>query len=186
MFAQRRYHRPMAMIRAIEKANSPVGSPTELAAKLFRGFADPTRLAIVVELQNGERRVSDFVTKFAMSQANVSGHVACLKECGLLDDRHEGRQVFYRLAHPEIIELLVAAEQLLERTGTSVSLCPNYATPQPTPNPTPTGPRGTRSATPSTSPNSPMPKSPDLTSPRTEQRQADAMSPTARRTSRAR
>lgn len=96
------------------------------AARLFRGFADPTRLAILLALVGGERRVSDLVAAVGGSQSNVSGHLACLRECGLVTDRPgERRQVFYRLAHPEVVELLRTAEALLGATGAAVELCRN-------------------------------------------------------------
>ena len=44
----------------------------------------------------------------------------------LIIDRHEGRQVFYRAAHSEIVDLLRSAEHLLTATGESIELCPNY------------------------------------------------------------
>ena len=50
-----------------------VQEPTQLAAKLFRGFADPTRLQILLALQAGERRVTDLMTEVGGSQANISG-----------------------------------------------------------------------------------------------------------------
>jgi len=101
-------------------------SPPGLAARLFRGFADPTRIAILLALLDGERRVSDLVDAVGGSQSNVSGHLACLKECGLVLDRPgERRQVFYRLACPEVVELLDAAERLLAATGTAIDLCVN-------------------------------------------------------------
>lgn len=96
-----------------------------MAAKLFRGFADPTRLAILLALTEGERRVVDLVRKVGSSQANVSGHLACLKDCGLVADRPEGRQVFYRIAVPEVYEVLKAAEGVLAATGHRIALCPN-------------------------------------------------------------
>jgi DNA-binding transcriptional ArsR family regulator len=65
----------------------------ELATKLFRGFADRTRLAILLELVPGELRVVDLVRRLDGSQGNISGHLACLKECGLVED---AGQVFYR------------------------------------------------------------------------------------------
>lgn len=100
--------------------------PAELAARLFRGFADPTRVAILLGLLDGERRVSDLVDAVGGSQSNVSGHLACLKECGLVIDRPgERRQVFYRLAQPEVLELLQAAERLLAAGGTAIDLCQN-------------------------------------------------------------
>ncbi|MDP8931083.1 MAG: metalloregulator ArsR/SmtB family transcription factor [Actinomycetota bacterium] len=97
-----------------------------VAAKLFRGLADPTRLAILLALLEGEQRVTDLVARLGCSQANVSGHLACLKECGLVADRPQGRAVFYRAAHAEVIDLLGAAEGLLERIGWAIDLCPNY------------------------------------------------------------
>lgn len=101
-------------------------APASLAARLFRGFADPTRVVILLALLDGERRVSDLVDEVGGSQSNVSGHLACLKECGLVVDRPgERRQVFYRLAQPEVVELLGAAERLLAATGTAIELCRN-------------------------------------------------------------
>ena len=97
-----------------------------VAAKLFRGFADPTRLSILLALLEGEHRVTDLVDRVGGSQANVSGHLACLRECGLVEDRPEGRAVFYRIARGEVVGLLRAAENLLAATGTAVELCRNY------------------------------------------------------------
>lgn len=101
----------------------------DLATKLFRGFADRTRLSILVELGAGELRVVDLVNRLQGSQGNVSGHLACLKECGLVEDRPEGRQVFYRIATPEVASVLRAAEDLLAVAGNTVELCPRYEAP---------------------------------------------------------
>lgn len=100
--------------------------PAVVAAKLFRGLGDPTRLAILLNLLEGERRVTDLVTDIGAAQSTVSAHLACLKDCGLVDDRPQGRQVFYRIALPQIFDLLVAAERILAETGEQVELCPNY------------------------------------------------------------
>jgi len=101
-------------------------SPAERAARLFRGFGDPTRVAILLALLDGERRVADLVDTVGGSQSNVSGHLACLRDCGLVLDRPaERRQVFYRLAHPEVVEVLRAAEHLLGATGDAIELCRN-------------------------------------------------------------
>ena len=101
-------------------------APAGLAARLFRGLGDPTRVALLLALLDGERRVSDLVDAVGGSQSNVSGHLACLKECGLIVDRPgERRQVFYRLGPPEVVELLQAAERLMAATGTAIELCGN-------------------------------------------------------------
>lgn len=98
-------------------------------AALFHGLADRNRLAIVTQLAAGERRVVDLTRALGLAQGTVSGHLGCLRECGLVIGRPEGRQIFYSLAHPELIELLDAAEQLLALTGEAVELCPNYGIP---------------------------------------------------------
>lgn len=103
-----------------------IATDVGVAANLFRGLADPTRLAILLALLEGEHRVTDLVARLGCSQANVSGHLAFLKECGLVADRPQGRAVFYRMAHVEVVDLLGAAERLLERIGWGVDLCPNY------------------------------------------------------------
>ncbi len=101
-------------------------SDTKIAAKLFRGLGDELRLKILGRLAAGEACVSDLVALVGGSQPNVSGHLACLRDCGLVSARSDGRQVFYRLAATEIVELLGAAERLLALTGRQIELCPRY------------------------------------------------------------
>lgn len=97
-----------------------------VAARLFHGLSDPTRLTILLELLDGERRVTDLVASVGSSQSNVSNHLACLRECGLVTDRPaERRQVFYSIARPELREVLLASERLLAEAGHDVRLCTN-------------------------------------------------------------
>ncbi len=97
-----------------------------VAARLFHGLSDPTRLAILLALLDGERRVTDLVAAVGSSQSNVSNHLACLRECGLVVDRPaERRQVFYSIARPELFEVLAASERLLAEAGHEVRLCTN-------------------------------------------------------------
>jgi DNA-binding transcriptional ArsR family regulator len=98
----------------------------EIAAKLFRGLGDRTRLALLLALLDGERRVTDLVDQVGTSQANVSNHLSCLRECGLIAARPDGRQTFYRVATDEVETLLRAAEGLLAETGDSIELCKRY------------------------------------------------------------
>jgi DNA-binding transcriptional ArsR family regulator len=98
------------------------------AEALFHSLSDSTRLAIVRRLADGEARVADLVTQLGLAQSTVSKHVACLRDCGLVDGRPAGRQVFYSLTRPELMELLASAEVLLAATGEAVALCPTYGT----------------------------------------------------------
>jgi DNA-binding transcriptional ArsR family regulator len=102
---------------------------TDRAARLFHSLSDPTRLAILLELLEGERRVTDLVASTSRSQATVSEHLACLRGCGLVSVRPSGRQSFYSLALPEIFDVLVAAQKLLSATGDAVRLCPVHLEP---------------------------------------------------------
>jgi ArsR family transcriptional regulator, cadmium/lead-responsive transcriptional repressor len=96
------------------------------AVSLFRSLGDPARLAIVRRLAEGEARVVDLTRALGLAQSTVSKHVACLRDCGLVDFRVEGRQSFYSLTRPELIDLLRSAELLLAETGEAVALCPVY------------------------------------------------------------
>lgn len=96
------------------------------AAAFFRGLGDPTRLAILRALAGGEARLIDLTLRFGLPQSTVSAHVACLRGCGLVEGRPEGRQVFYSLTQSELLDVLRAAESVLAVIGTQVQLCDNY------------------------------------------------------------
>ena len=73
------------------------------AAALFRSLGDETRLRIVARLAAGEARVVDLTGELGLAQSTVSKHLACLRGCGLVDYRTEGRQSFYALTRPELM-----------------------------------------------------------------------------------
>ena len=112
------YHRHMAITSGQTDLSS--------AVLLFRSLADATRLAIVRHLALGEHRVVELTDHLGLAQSTVSGHIACLRECGSVSARAEGRSTYYSLARPELLDLLGAAERLLAATGEQVRLCPNY------------------------------------------------------------
>ncbi len=109
-------------------ASSGAATSLDAAVALFHSLSDRTRLAILRHLATGEARVADLVGELGLAQSTVSAHVACLRDCGLVDGRPQGRQVFYSLIRPELLDLLAAAETLLAATGNAVALCPNYGT----------------------------------------------------------
>ncbi|MFF4572012.1 ArsR/SmtB family transcription factor [Streptomyces sp. NPDC001410] len=108
-------------------AATPYGAPSAAVA-LFRSLGDPARLAILRRLADGEARVTDLVTCVGLAQSTVSAHLSCLRDCGLITSRPQGRATLHALAHPELLDLLAAAEQLLAATGEAVDLCPTYGT----------------------------------------------------------
>lgn len=97
------------------------------AACLFRGLGDSTRLAILGHLALGEHRVVDLTAHLGLAQSTVSAHLACLRDCGLVTSRAQGRaSVFSLSTQPELLDLLGAAERMLAATGDAVVLCPVY------------------------------------------------------------
>jgi ArsR family transcriptional regulator, cadmium/lead-responsive transcriptional repressor len=99
----------------------------DAAACLFHGFSDPSRIAILRHLMLGEHRVRDLTAHIGLAQSTVSKHLACLRDCGLVTSRPEGRASMFSLAHPEALnDLFAAAERVLALTGDAVTLCGNY------------------------------------------------------------
>ena len=97
-----------------------------LKAKLFRGLADTSRLALLEALRRGEKTVSELVVATGLSQPNASRHLTCLKECGLVASRQEGRFVYYALADPRVEDVLRDAEGILADVAARVYACTRY------------------------------------------------------------
>lgn len=101
----------------------------EIQAKLFRGFGDPSRLGILNVLRNGPLTVSEIVETTGLSQPNVSNHLGCLRDCGLVVAEQEGRFVTYHLSDDRVGELLALAESLLADVARGVYECTRYNIP---------------------------------------------------------
>lgn len=97
-----------------------------LKAKLFRGFADPSRLAVLEALRNGPRCVSEVVKLTGLSQPNASAHLACLEDCGLVKKERRGRFVYYQIAHKNVTVVLEQAEEILTEVGNAIYRCTRY------------------------------------------------------------
>lgn len=97
------------------------------ATCLFRSLGEPARLAIVRHLALGEHKVVELTRHLGLAQSTVSAHLACLKDCGLVTSRPQGRASLWALTSTsEVMALLTAAERLLAATGDAVTLCPTY------------------------------------------------------------
>lgn len=105
-----------------------VTSPGALAhrAKLFRGFADPSRLAILDTMRNGPLTVNEIVHATNLSQSNTSNHLACLFECGLVTREQHGKFVTYSLADTRVLTLLEIADNVLADIAESFYGCTRY------------------------------------------------------------
>lgn len=67
---------------------------------VLRALGDPTRRALFERIASSELRVADLTTGSRVTQGAVSQHLKLLKQAGLVSERPEGRNVFYR-ARPE-------------------------------------------------------------------------------------
>jgi DNA-binding transcriptional ArsR family regulator len=98
---------------------------TETRAAFFHGLSDPSRLSLIEELARGDRRVTDLAGLTGLAQPNVSKHLACLWDCGLVERERRGSEVHYRLV-PGLGEVLTSADGVLTTTGERVRACPRY------------------------------------------------------------
>ena len=103
-----------------------VSRPTAVKAKLFRGFSDMSRLSLLEALCDGPLTVTALVERTGLTQSNVSNHLACLRDCGLVTASAQGRYVLYQLSDERVATLLSLAEELFAETARGVDLCPRY------------------------------------------------------------
>ncbi len=105
-------------------------SNIDLQAKLFRGFADPSRLSILQALRESECTVSNLVEITGFTQPNVSNHLSCLRDCGLVTVRQQGRFAYYSLSDDRVAKLLILADELLADVARGVYECTRYTHPK--------------------------------------------------------
>jgi ArsR family transcriptional regulator, cadmium/lead-responsive transcriptional repressor len=97
---------------------------TDLVAKYFRGLGDPIRLRILELLQSdGELSVGELVDRLTLPQPKVSNHLACLRWCGFVEARREGRTVYNRIADRRVAAMLELAQSLLADNAEHVAAC---------------------------------------------------------------
>ena len=97
-----------------------------LKAKLFRGFGDPVRLSILESLRAGEKTTSEIVREVVQSQSNVSNHLACLLDCGLVQNRRMGKNIFYSLRDKKVSNILGEGDAILSEVARGIFECVNY------------------------------------------------------------
>jgi DNA-binding transcriptional ArsR family regulator len=99
----------------------------ERIADRLKALSDPCRLKILHLLEDGERNVSELLAEVGGSQANVSKHLARMRQAGLVAARRKGTSTYYRVVDPtafaicrtvcDALELRLEAERRLLRRG---------------------------------------------------------------------
>ena len=73
-------------------------------ARVGRALADPIRRQVLVHLTGGPGYPAEMAEEFGTTRANLSNHLSCLRECGLVTATAEGRRIRYDLADPRLAE----------------------------------------------------------------------------------
>src|ERR671911_2876807 len=95
-----------------------------LLAKLFNGFANSTRLSILLLLaQRGEMKVGELVAELGAPQPRVSDHLRCLAWCGYVQVRREGRNAYYSVSDERVMQILELGEELLQDNVEHLETC---------------------------------------------------------------
>ena len=90
----------------------------DLQAQIFKVLTHPVRLAILDILRDGEHCVCHMEAHLGYRQAYISQQIAVLREAGLIQDRRDGWNIFYRVTDPRIYAILDAVQVVTgERTA---------------------------------------------------------------------
>ena len=89
----------------------------EIKANLFKGLAHPYRIRVLEILSAcDEASVGEIASLTGLEQSHLSQHLSVLRRNGLVTSERRASVVFYRLAHPEVADLLRVARTLLFNT----------------------------------------------------------------------
>jgi len=116
---------PQASVAAPSPASSSGAGLSEAAllARFFRALGDPTRLRLLSLLLECEQTVTELVEAVGAPQGRISTHLGCLRWCGLVTARREGRQMIYAITDPRVRALLVTADAMLRDYAAGVANC---------------------------------------------------------------
>ncbi len=98
----------------------------EESARLFKTLMHPARLEILETLRDGEHCVCHLEAALGYRQAYISQQLSVLREAGLVQDRRDGWNIYYRVVKPQVFEVLEAAQAVtgLKRPQRQAVACP--------------------------------------------------------------
>jgi len=92
-------------------------------AEIFQALGNPTRIAIVDELRDGELTVGVLAERLGAEQSNISQHLAVLRARQIVTTRKMGNQVFYSVRDPLLWKMLDLMRRYFEKqVGESVRI----------------------------------------------------------------
>ena len=102
-------------------ATGPKQALFEEFARVAQALGHAHRLALLEQAAQGERSVDTLALASGLSMANASQHLKLLRAAGLVTSRRDGKNVLYRLANDEVLELLNATRRVAERNVAEVA-----------------------------------------------------------------
>ena len=111
----------MATILTEDEAKSEL--KLALTTKFFRALGDSSRLKILDSLLDEEKNVGELVELVGSSQGRVSNHLACLKQCGFVNTRRNGKFIYYSIADGDVRQLLQISQGMIGRNAEQIWIC---------------------------------------------------------------
>ncbi|MBI2486183.1 MAG: winged helix-turn-helix transcriptional regulator [Deltaproteobacteria bacterium] len=106
-----------------QKTELPESLIEDLLPKFFKAFCDPTRIRIIQLILEKERNVTDLIANLGISQSGVSNHLACLKWCGFVSSRKEGKNIYYQVTDERIQKIIYLASQIIAENAEHIYAC---------------------------------------------------------------
>jgi len=104
----------------------------QFKSEIFHGLANPTRIAIVELLRDGELSAGKLIEKLGIEQANASQHLAVLRAKQIVVNRKVGNQVYYSIRDPALIEVLeILRRYFYAQLSSTVNMMKQVAREQP-------------------------------------------------------
>ncbi len=112
-----------AAARRAEELDRP-----EVLATFFHGISDPTRVRILERLAEQPRTVTELVQLLGLAQGRISSHLSCLRWCGYVEARVDGRYNRYRLVDERVREIVRLGEAIVRDNAARLTSCLVLAT----------------------------------------------------------
>ena len=85
---------------------------SEKAARLLRHLGQPERVSILLVIGEREACVCHLEAALGLRQAYISQHLMALREAGIVTSRRDGRNIYYRLEDPNLLDLIQQAARM--------------------------------------------------------------------------
>ncbi len=109
--------------RARHPRTRPRTLSSEELASFFQGLADPIRVEILAFLHDGPKTAGEIVRHIGRAQPTVSSHLTCLRFCGYVEARREGRNVWYEIIDRRVRTLMDLGEWYLRENAERIMAC---------------------------------------------------------------